>query len=209
MPRPRKRYPPEFRRQLIELARGREEPGGAREGVRAVGPDHPDLSQASRARCRPAARWLDHPGARGDHPAPAGAAAGQTRARDFVKSDGLVRQGDRHDPPTRLPVRERSLGRVPGHDDVSCPPGLPQRLLRLAYSGSVGPGAAGCGSARQAPLLSPALGRDIRRPAFVEGPAGIGGDQGRPEAGGPADACRGARGREPAARRPYDQAGSG
>ena len=94
MPKPRPAYPPEFRHQLIELVRAGRSPEQLAQEFEPLGPDDPHLGPARRARCGPAHRRLDDPGAGGAHPPAAGAAPGQTRARDPRKRSRPGAQGE-------------------------------------------------------------------------------------------------------------------
>jgi transposase-like protein len=113
MPRPRKRYPPEFRRQLIELARAGKNPT-------ALAKEFEPSAQTIRTWMKQAER-------------DAGQRTG--RSNSSVRSCRKRPPGSPGRParsPTGLRVREGPPGRVPGPDDVSCSSGLPERLLRLA-----------------------------------------------------------------------------
>lgn len=59
MPRSRPEYPSEFRQKLIELVEAGRRPGGAGQGVRAFGADHPQLGQEGPGRWRQAPRCAD------------------------------------------------------------------------------------------------------------------------------------------------------
>src|SRR5208282_2448106 len=67
----------------------------SREGVRADGPVDSQLGGADGARCGPSPRWADQRGTAGAYPAAAREPGAARRARDTIKSRGLVRDGDR------------------------------------------------------------------------------------------------------------------
>jgi transposase len=94
----RRQYPPEVRRQLLELAR-------AGRSLEFLAQEFEPSAQTIRNWIQQAARdtgqrtdGLTPPEALGADPSGAGAPAREGQAGDPVKRDGLVRQGDRHDP---------------------------------------------------------------------------------------------------------------
>ena len=126
MPKKRKRYPLEYRRRMVELARsGRSPEALAREfepsaptirsWVRQADLDEGRRDDGTTTRERDELRRLKRENK-------------QLRLeRDIIiKSRGLVR------PPERVRVREGAPGRVPRARDVPRPRSLPERLLRVA-----------------------------------------------------------------------------
>ena len=98
MSRTRAAYPPEFRRQMVELVRAGRSPEALAREFEPTAAIDPELAGPVRARGGPWQRRPDDSGARGTQPAAAREPPAQAGAGNPLKGGGLVRSGDERDP---------------------------------------------------------------------------------------------------------------